>query len=125
MTTGSILRKLSDADCVKSLKILVAQAQGEITIRETLNESRAWLESAQFCFSQYESPADGSRLPVIKAWRELFADLGDQMSVVSSLKDSPFFGPFADVALSHETKLSDLLGLLQLLQQLQRKWVYL
>lgn len=77
LVRGPVLRSLMDSERMKELKSIVAQAQGEITIRETLNESKAWLESARLQFTDYESPADGTKVPVVKSWQEVFADLGD------------------------------------------------
>ena len=45
--------------------------------------------------------------------------------MLQSLKDSPYFKGFADKATLWETKLTTLDGLLQNLNQIQRKWVYL
>lgn len=65
------------------------------------------------------------KLLLITEWRELLTQVGDQQSLLASLKDSPFFGPFKDTATQYESRFITLGSALQLLNGIQRKWVYL
>ena len=58
-------------------------------------------------------------------WKELTTTVSDLQSLLSSLKDSPFFGAFADTVSQYESKLGLLDHVLALLNPIQRKWVYL
>jgi dynein heavy chain 2, cytosolic len=51
--------------------------------------------------------------------------IGDNQSLLGSLKESAHFGPFKDQATQFETKLSTLDHCCLLMNQIQRKWVYL
>jgi dynein heavy chain 2 len=83
--------------------------------------------------------------PLIKGWKELFTKVSDEQSLLQSLKDSPYFGPFADqcsqvghftfplaickelteLSFQFESRLSILDECLHHLNNIQRKWVYL
>lgn len=39
----------------KDIKELADKAQGEVTIREAINELRNWCDSTEFILSEYES----------------------------------------------------------------------
>ncbi len=52
-------------------------------------------------------------------------EVGDNQSLVASLKQSGYYNMFKDEVSSWENKLSFLQEGLQLLNQIQRKWVYL
>ena len=51
--------------------------------------------------------------------------VGDNQSLLQSLKDSPYYKSFEDKASVWEQRLADLDELLHNLNQIQRKWVYL
>jgi dynein heavy chain 2 len=55
----------------------------------------------------------------------LCTQVGDNQSLLQSLKDSPYYKHFQDKASIWETRLADLDFVLQNLNQIQRKWVYL
>lgn len=65
------------------------------------------------------------RTPLIKEWRDAMTEVGDNQSLVASLKQSSYYNMFKDEVSSWENKLSFLQEGLQLLNQIQRKWVYL
>lgn len=58
-------------------------------------------------------------------WKDLFTEIGDKQSLLSSLKESVYFKPFADQASQIESKLALLDICCQRLNAIQRKWVYL
>lgn len=106
------------------IKALNARAQGEISIREALSELDMWGASAQYSLSDYLE-AKGKTVKLVKDWKDLISKVGDNRSLLQSLKDSPFYGGFIDKASLWESRLSDLDIILGFLQTVQRKWVHL
>jgi dynein heavy chain 2, cytosolic len=60
--------------------------QGEVTIREALQELVAWGQTAEVKLTEHEQ--DGRQTPLIKDWKDLFLELGDKQSLLASLKES-------------------------------------
>ena len=104
----------------KDITALSARAQGEVTIREAVEELKVWGENAKFSLLEYDK-----HLSIIKDWKDLFTALSDQQALASSLKESPYYGLFEDTAKQIETKLVTLDAVLHTLNVIQRKWVYL
>ncbi|KAL3666923.1 hypothetical protein V7S43_007870 [Phytophthora oleae] len=105
------------------VKVLHARAQGEVTIRDALQELRAWTETAELALLTHEH--DGRRVAIIKDWKDLTLALGDNQSLLASLKESQFFKPFEVEASQYEIKMSTLDQVLTQLNIIQRKWVFL
>ncbi|KAL4105900.1 hypothetical protein PRIC1_003955 [Phytophthora ramorum] len=105
------------------VKVLHARAQGEVTIRDALQELRAWTETAGLALLVHEH--DGRRVAIIKDWKDLTLALGDNQSLLASLKESQFFKPFEVEASQYEIKMSTLDQVLSQLNLIQRKWVFL
>ena len=59
----------------KDIKELADKAQGEVTIREAINELRTWCESTEFELTDYES--NGRQTPLIKEWKEIITQVSD------------------------------------------------
>ena len=104
----------------KDISALTARAQGEVTIREAVEELKTWGEHAKFALLDYDKS-----VVLIKDWKDLFTTLSDQQALASSLKESPYYAMFEDTARQIETKLATLDNVLHTLQTIQRKWVYL
>nr|CCC94835.1 putative dynein heavy chain [Trypanosoma congolense IL3000] len=107
------------------LKQLHARVQGEVQIREALQDLRAWALEASFTLI---SPSDSTapvKIKLISEWKETLAQVSDNQSLVNSLKDSQFFCHFADEANGWEVKLANLYEALMLMNTIQRKWTYL
>lgn len=117
------LPALEEPSTLQFVKIMQARAQGEVTIREALQELRAWTETAEI--QQLDHEENGRSTPIIKEWKEILLELGDNQSLLASLKESQFFKPFADQAGQYELKMSALDTYLSNLNIIQRKWVYL
>jgi len=116
---------VSNADAIKSLD---AQAQGEAMIRKALAELKLWGQNREFSFSEPVATlgrARGRPIVLIKEWRDVQAEVGDHQSLVASLRQSSYYHLFKDEVASWEMKLSVLQEGLMLLNQIQRKWVYL
>mmetsp|Transcript_2567 Transcript_2567/g.3210 ORF Transcript_2567/g.3210 Transcript_2567/m.3210 type:complete len:130 (-) Transcript_2567:175-564(-) len=78
----------------KEIKDLSDKAQGEVTIREAVNELRVWCESTEFTLSDYAS--NGRTTPLIKEWKEVMTAVSDHQSLIMSLKESRYAQSFAD-----------------------------
>jgi dynein heavy chain 2 len=84
------------------LKELAGRAQGELTVREALVELQTWGLETQFALTSYSD--NGCVTSIIKDWRDIMTAVGDHQSVISSMRDSPYFGPFADEASIWESR---------------------
>ena len=70
-------------------------------------------------FTRLKSPIESHE------WKDLFTELGDNQSLLQSLKDSPYYKPFADTGSQFEQKFALLDEALHTINSIQRKWVYL
>ena len=104
----------------KDIGALTARAQGEVTIREAVEELKVWGEEARFSLLDYDAS-----VVIIRDWKELFTTLSEKQALVSSLHESPYYALFEDTARQIEGKLTMLDVLLHTLNTIQRKWVYL
>jgi len=111
-------------DHADDLKSLVSRAQGEVSIREALRELEMWGASTNFSLTPYKD-SSGRELSIIKDWKELVNQVGDNQCLLQSLKDSPYYEGYADKAGIWETRLAELDEYLLNLNQVQRRWVYL
>ena len=59
----------------KDIKDLSDKAQGEVTIREAINELRTWCDFTEFELSDYAS--NGRTTPLIKEWKEIISAVSD------------------------------------------------
>ncbi|KAJ3130163.1 Cytoplasmic dynein 2 heavy chain 1 [Nowakowskiella sp. JEL0407] len=125
LTFGNII-SISEIAIQKldKIKELNNRANGEIVIREAIQELDVWGAAAVFASTEYID-AKGSKLLLIKDWREIFSQIGDNLSLLQSLKDSPYYKNFAERVVLWEQKLVDLDEYLRNLNTVQRKWVYL
>ena len=78
----------------KDIKDLSDKAQGEVTIREAVNELRVWCESTEFTTTDYAS--NGRQTPLIKEWKEIITAVSDHQSLIMSLKESRYATSFSD-----------------------------
>ncbi|XP_019385809.1 PREDICTED: cytoplasmic dynein 2 heavy chain 1 [Crocodylus porosus] len=120
------LLKVADVIVEKAaeLKDLNSRAQGEVTIREALRELELWGVGAVFSLTDYED-SQGRTIVLIKDWKDIVNQVGDNRCLLQSLKDSPYYKGFEDKVSIWEKKLAELDEYLQNLNQIQRKWVYL
>ncbi|CAF3536266.1 unnamed protein product [Rotaria sordida] len=125
LTFGDILRAKDEImNNSEQLKDLNARAQAEHTIREALHELDNWGAGAQFSLTEYIDTKQ-QKIQIIKDWKDLFTQIGDNQSLLSSLKDSPYYKNFEGQAHIWEQRLGVLDECLHTLNQIQRKFVYL
>ncbi|XP_022103094.1 cytoplasmic dynein 2 heavy chain 1-like isoform X1 [Acanthaster planci] len=108
----------------QALKDLFNRAKGEVSIRDALRELDLWGVGATFVLTEYKD-SQSEVIMLIKDWKEIVTEVGDNQSLLQSLKDSPYYKGFADKATIWEQRLADLDEFLHNLNQIQRKWVYL
>ena len=77
------------------LRELSARAQGEVTIREAIEELDTWCSSAEFELTSYTS-SKKSKIPLIKEWNDMMTKVGDNQALLQSIKDQKFFKRFKD-----------------------------
>uniref|UniRef100_UPI000D31A44F cytoplasmic dynein 2 heavy chain 1 n=1 Tax=Maylandia zebra TaxID=106582 RepID=UPI000D31A44F len=106
------------------LKDLNSRAQAEVTIREALRELDLWGAAATFTLTEY-TDSSGRTLTLIKDWKDIVNQVGDNRCLLQSLKDSPYYRSFQDKVSLWEVRLSDLDEYLLSLNAIQRRWVYL
>ena len=67
---------------VQFLKELQSRAQGEVTIREALQELKAWAETSEFALLDHVSSGSGKKTFIIQQWKDLFTEVGDNQSLL-------------------------------------------
>lgn len=122
---GLFILKLNPAIVILTLKQdLNSRAHGEVTIREALRELELWGVGAVFTLTDYED-SQNRMIKLIKDWKDIVNQVGDNRCLLQSLKDSPYYKGFQDKVSVWEKKLAELDEYMHNLNQIQRKWVYL
>uniref|UniRef100_A0A1I7SEA2 Cytoplasmic dynein 2 heavy chain 1 n=1 Tax=Bursaphelenchus xylophilus TaxID=6326 RepID=A0A1I7SEA2_BURXY len=109
---------------VDGLKELSSRAQGEAAIRDALQELELWAAQAEFVLSDYRH-SNGQTIKIVKEWKEPMYQVKDNQTLLMSLKNSTYYTQFKDQTSVWEKRIADLEVYLQLMMQIQRKWVYL
>jgi dynein heavy chain 2, cytosolic len=125
LTFGDVL--LAKAEILKqaeAIKDLNMRAQSEHSIREAMKELELWSASASFNNTEFQD-SKLVKVSIIKDWKDIFSQVGDNQALLSSLKDSAYYKHFEDKITVWEQKLGTLDECLHNLNQVQRKWVYL
>ncbi|KAF1768244.1 hypothetical protein GCK72_000056 [Caenorhabditis remanei] len=131
---GTTIEKLKFADLlsvsksiienVDQLKQLNSRAQGEVAIRDAIQELTLWAAQTEFTLADYKH-SNGQNLKIIKEWKESINSLKDSQALLQSLKSSPYYSQFSDKTAVWETRLADLDVFLAQMNEIQRKWIYL
>lgn len=104
-------------------KDMTARAQGEVTIRDAILELKSWSETATVDMTTHSEM--GRSTALIKNWKDLFMELGDNQSLLASLKESQYFKPFEQQASVFEHNMASLSEYLGMMNTIQRRWVWL
>lgn len=104
---------------VEDIKELNNRASGEDQIRKALNELKIWENSTEFNMFEH------LKTHLIKEWKEIMTEVGDNQSLLQSLKDSSYAELFDEEIKAWEVKLTNLSEYLHNLNIIQRKWLYL
>ncbi|KAM3726645.1 Cytoplasmic dynein 2 heavy chain [Dirofilaria immitis] len=109
---------------LEALKNLNERAQGEITIREAIQELELWAQQAEFVLTDYKH-SNGTIVKIIKDWKDILNSVKDSEALLQSLKNSSYYSQFTDKTSIWETRLADTEQYLQWMNEIQRKWIYL
>lgn len=102
---------------------LTTRATAEVRLEEAMAELRDWCMTQEFTLLEHVEL--GRLTMVITDWKPLLTNLGDNQSLLGSLKDSSYFKPFAAEAGVFEKNFENLNTWLGIMIQIQRKWLYL
>ncbi|VDP10849.1 unnamed protein product [Soboliphyme baturini] len=106
------------------IKELNSKAQGEVTIRDAFKELDNWAAMATFELTEYHS-ADIEKVRLVKDWKTSLNQIGENIALVQTLKDSTFYTTFTERVSFWEERLMQLRETVQMLVEIQRRWVYL
>ncbi|TDH68981.1 hypothetical protein CCR75_000940 [Bremia lactucae] len=110
--------KVSSND--NELKSIMRTAQGEMALDEFLRQLSDFWTNYQLDLVNYQN-----RCRVVRGWDEMFAKLDEHLNSLSSMKQSPYYRVFAELATSWEDKLTKIRSILDFWIDVQRRWVYL
>lgn len=127
--TLTLSQLISKRDVLKNnrdfLKEINAKAVGETSVRETFNELDDFAASAKFTLFDHVM-SNGTRMKLIKDWRNILNRISESTLTLQSLKGSDYFSSeFAERSAQWESRLTTLDTIINLLNGLQRKWMYL
>ena len=66
-----------------------------------------------------------NKCKLIKGWDEIFTQLDEHLNSLQSMKMSPFYKSFEEEATTWDARLHNMRTILDLWQDVQRRWVYL
>jgi len=118
-----VLGQLLDAKLKQNepaLKDIIRTAQGEMALEEFMRELKEYWGTNQVELVNYHN-----KCRLIKGWDELFSKLDDNLSALSSMKQSPYFKVFQDDSVAWEEKLAKVRMTFDVWIVGQRRWVYL
>ncbi|XP_034239710.1 cytoplasmic dynein 2 heavy chain 1 [Thrips palmi] len=108
----------------QALQDLNNRASSEIVIRQALTELDIWEVEARFQLVSHRD-SRGSSVMLIKDFQDILNKVGDNQSLLQSIKNSSNYSSFNDRVAVWEARLADIDYFLRNLNQIQRKWVYL
>jgi len=104
----------------KNISYILQQAQGEAVLEDALSTFALQWDKTQFDMVDYRG-----KCFLVRNWDALFAQIADNLSTISSMKNSPFYGAFERDAALWEAKLNQAQAILDVFIDVQRRWVYL
>lgn len=106
----------------KSLSVLSKRAASEVVVRQALSELDQWDVHTKFAFTKHLD-SNSKEIMVVKEFKEILNKIGDNQSLLQSVKNSADYDSFSERAEIWEKKLTDLEKCLTALAQIQRKYV--
>lgn len=119
LTLGHMYRK----DLIKhkqTIEKMQTQAQGEMALEEFIKGTAEKWEEYELELVNYQN-----KVRLIRGWDDLFTNLGENLSSLTSMRLSPYFKVFADRTDLWEDKLNRLNERMDIWVDVQRRWVYL
>ncbi len=122
--TELTLGNLWDATSLSNVTDVVVTAQGEMALEEFLREVCDFWMAQEFELV----PHGGGRVHIIRKWGDLFTKIDEHLNSIASMRMSPYFTTvpeFLAGAALWEDHIGRLQTILDLWNNVQRKWVYL
>ncbi|ETO35335.1 dynein heavy chain, partial [Reticulomyxa filosa] len=105
----------------KAISEIVTIARGESNVEHFLNEiTEKW---GKTLFEVIDSK--GKKCPLVKNWMELREQVGEALTNVMQMKQSPFYKSFERDGAVWEEKLNAAQAIFDVMTDVQRRWVYL
>lgn len=104
----------------KALSVISKRAASEIVVRQALSELDQWDVHTRFAFASHVDSGN-KEIMIVKEFKEILNKIGDNQSLLQSVKNSADYDSFSERAELWERKLTDLDKLLTELAQIQRK----
>ncbi|KAF5303585.1 hypothetical protein FQR65_LT08186 [Abscondita terminalis] len=111
-------------DNSEQLQIICKKAASEVVVRQAIAELDHWDVQCRFLFSEHKV-VNEKKIFIIKDFKDILNKIGDNQSLLQSVKNSADYGSFSERAEMWESRLTDLEEHLTALAQIQRKWIYL
>lgn len=108
------------AENSKILGSLSKKAASEVVVRQALSELDQWDVHTRFTFTPHQD-SNNKEIMVAKEFKEILNKIGDNQSLLQSVKNSADYDSFSERAEIWEKKLTDLDKFLTSLAQIQRK----
>ncbi|XP_056634261.1 cytoplasmic dynein 2 heavy chain 1 [Diorhabda sublineata] len=115
---GKIQEHLSEIQTISK------KAASEVIIRQALAELDQWDVYSRFVLMVHKDSRNRD-VPLIKDFKDILNKIGDNQSLLQSLKNSADYDSSAEKVTMWENKFGDLDHYLTSLAQIQRKWLYL
>uniref|UniRef100_A0A6P7FU93 Cytoplasmic dynein 2 heavy chain 1 n=1 Tax=Diabrotica virgifera virgifera TaxID=50390 RepID=A0A6P7FU93_DIAVI len=109
---------------LKELQAISKKAASEIIIRQALAELDQWDVHSRFVLMAHKD-SKNKDIYLIKDFKEILNKIGDNQSLLQSLKNSADYDSSTEKVTMWENKFGDLDHYLTSLAQIQRKWLYL
>ncbi|AAS51484.1 ACR258Wp [Eremothecium gossypii ATCC 10895] len=103
-----------------SVKKIVIKARNENVLESSLSQMKARWRATKF-----DQFVHSSGLVLVKGWDVIFSNCNDDLNMITSMKNSPYFKVFEQEALEWETKLSNFYDIVLSWVEVQRQWMYL
>ncbi|KAK4887690.1 hypothetical protein RN001_003961 [Aquatica leii] len=111
-------------DNAEKLQVICKRAASEVVVRQAIGELDHWDVQCRFLFSEHKD-VHNKKVFIIRDFKEILNKIGDNQSLLQSVKNAADYGSFSERAEMWETRLADLEEHLTSLAQIQRKWIYL
>ncbi|AMD19130.1 HBR229Cp [Eremothecium sinecaudum] len=103
-----------------AVKKIIIQARNEFVLESSLNQIKTRWKAIKF-----ELFAHSSGLSLVKSWDFVFGNCTDDLNMIGSMRNSPYFKVFEQEATEWESRLSALYEILLSWVEVQRQWMYL
>ncbi|KAF2709100.1 hypothetical protein K504DRAFT_456000 [Pleomassaria siparia CBS 279.74] len=104
----------------KTIRGVIAQAQGEMALEEFLKQVRETWQNYALELVNYQN-----KCRLIRGWDDLFAKCSENLNSLQAMRHSPYYKEFEEDASAWEEKLNRVHVLFDVWIDVQRQWVYL